>query len=55
MIKPDLTSEGTWEKDDKCGMNMLNEKLVGSSLLVFADINSEHLLKIGSIADWDVK
>jgi len=40
LIKPDLASEDTWEKDGRCGMNVLNESL-------------KYLLKIGSLADWD--
>jgi len=26
LIKPDLTSEDAWEKDSRCGMNVLNER-----------------------------
>ena len=42
MIRLDLASEDTWEKDGRRGMNVLNERFVReiSSGTTFIDINS---------------
>jgi len=40
LIKPNLTSEDTWEKESRRGINALNESL-------------KYLLKTGTLEDWD--
>ena len=42
LIRLDLASEDTWEKDGRSGMNVLNERFVReiSSGTTFIDINS---------------
>jgi hypothetical protein len=57
LVKPDFVSEDTWEKHGKRGMGALNERCERRSLLDHFDwylfCSLKHLLKIGSLADWD--
>jgi len=42
LIKPDLTNEDTWQKDDRNGLDALNERCKGeiSPGIIFIDFNS---------------